>query len=400
MKQHSNPLTYAFIAIFLVGLGQLNNTLYIPSLPAMTQYFDVTPSLLQFSLTLSLIIFGIMQFVYGPLADLYGRRRIALIGIGIFCIGSVIALTAFSVTQLLVGRALQGLGVGCVGVVSRAVIRDVFIGPEFLRYNGYFTISMAVTPALSPFIGGMLQHYIGWRANFVLLACVAIGLICFIYFRQQETKPPHKDKRTLKNLVGDYLMIVSHPRFLGLVLCNMFAFSGEIAFALAASFILQNHLHVSASVFGSLLLLIVPFIMLGGYSVSLLSRHFNFKVTTGLGIMVSIIGSLTMLLVGYFHQLTIIGLIVPMIFYAIGEGMTTPGTSSGSLELFPHHAGMAGAVTGGLAMFGSGVITSVLKAFPLSSQVPLAYLLLMISALSLLSFYILVVKIGSHTQSN
>ena len=101
-----------FLILLLVSIGQLAVDLYLPSMPAIVEYFGTTADAVQMTLTWFLIGFSFSQLFYGPMSDTYGRRRIVLIGLLLFVLGGVGCIVASSSNSLLFFRFVQGIGAG------------------------------------------------------------------------------------------------------------------------------------------------------------------------------------------------------------------------------------------------------------------------------------------------
>lgn len=113
--------------------------------------------------------------IYGKLGDLYGRRRVLLVAIGIFLIGSMACGSAQSMDQLLGARFLQGLGGGGLGAVAMATVADIVPARQLGRWLGYQGVIYAVASAIGPVIGGLFVEHLSWRWAFLIN--LPIGLL-------------------------------------------------------------------------------------------------------------------------------------------------------------------------------------------------------------------------------
>jgi len=129
MDRHSfYPLF--LLTILMVAVGQMTQTLYVPSIPMMAGEFNVVSGQLQAVMACYLIPYGLSQFVYGPLSDRIGRRPILIVGMMVFLVGTLTIQLIPTFTALLVGSFIQGLGTGAGGAMSRTVMRDRYNGAE------------------------------------------------------------------------------------------------------------------------------------------------------------------------------------------------------------------------------------------------------------------------------
>lgn len=124
--------------ILLVAVGQMAQTIYVPSIPDMGHDLGVRSGALQSVMAAYLLTYGASQLIYGPLSDRVGRRPVILAGMGIFMLGALAALLAPSLHILVLAAALQGLGTGVAGVMARTMPRDLYSGTA-LRYANSLT---------------------------------------------------------------------------------------------------------------------------------------------------------------------------------------------------------------------------------------------------------------------
>jgi DHA1 family bicyclomycin/chloramphenicol resistance-like MFS transporter len=129
------------------------------------------------------------QMVFGPVSDRFGRRPVILGGLVLYLAGTVIALTAHSIGAVHVGRAAQGFGSACGIAVGRAVLRDVSHGPALAHTMALAMAIFALGPISAPLLGYGLVVLGGWRAIFLGMATLAVGLLLVALLRFKETNP-------------------------------------------------------------------------------------------------------------------------------------------------------------------------------------------------------------------
>ena len=157
----------------LAATGTLATNILLPSLPQMAASLNVTSAAVTSAITIFLAVFAVGQLAVGPISDRYGRRWPVLIGFAVFFAGSVWCALATDLTGLLIGRVIQAAGACATSVLSRAIARDMFSGAALARAMALIMIAMAAAPGFSPLLGGALDHYFGWRSEFVLVAAFA-----------------------------------------------------------------------------------------------------------------------------------------------------------------------------------------------------------------------------------
>lgn len=162
-------------------LGALDQTIIAPALPSIAGELgglDQIPAVV----TSYLIAATVMMPVYGKLGDRFGRKPVMLLAIGVFVLGGVLCGLARSMPQLVVFRALQGIGGGGLIIGAQAVIGEVVSPRERGRYLGYIGAAYTFAAVGGPVIGGFLIDELSWRWIFALyppLGAIAFALIAF-----------------------------------------------------------------------------------------------------------------------------------------------------------------------------------------------------------------------------
>jgi EmrB/QacA subfamily drug resistance transporter len=141
--------------------------------------------------------------LYGKLSDTYGRRPMFLVAITLFLLGSLLCGTAGSMTQLILFRALQGLGAGGLLVLAQASVGDVVSPRERPRYQGLFTGTFALASVAGPLLGGIITSALSWR--WVFYVNLPIGALALLLIGLGLRTPPSRRGRPL-DLAGLLLM--------------------------------------------------------------------------------------------------------------------------------------------------------------------------------------------------
>ncbi|HLL71283.1 MAG TPA: MFS transporter, partial [Pyrinomonadaceae bacterium] len=113
--------------------------------------------------------------VWGKLSDLYGRRLLYQTGIAIFLLGSVLSGVSGSMTELIVFRAIQGLGAGALVPLGMTIIGDIFTVAERARMQAYFSGVWGFSSVIGPIVGGFITDQLSWR--WVFYINLPVGLV-------------------------------------------------------------------------------------------------------------------------------------------------------------------------------------------------------------------------------
>lgn len=157
-------------------MAALDQTVLATALPAIAADFNGVPHL-SWVITAYLLTSTLTTLIFGKLSDFYGRRRLLEISIGVFLTASVACALSQSMTQLIVARALQGVGGGGLYSMAQAAIADVVAPRERGRYQAYITSMFGTASLAGPLIGGLSVDYLSWRWAFWIN--LPLGVVAF-----------------------------------------------------------------------------------------------------------------------------------------------------------------------------------------------------------------------------
>ena len=191
MKRHKN-FNLLLMLVLLVAVGQMAQTIYIPAIADMAVALNVREGAVQSVMAAYLLTYGISQLFYGPLSDRVGRRPVILVGMSIFMLATLVAITTHSLPVLIAASAMQGMGTGVGGVMARTLPRDLYEGAQLRHANSLLNMGILVSPLIAPLLGGILDTLWSWRAcyAFLLVLCAGVshtGLFCDMTDEQWRT---------------------------------------------------------------------------------------------------------------------------------------------------------------------------------------------------------------------
>jgi DHA1 family bicyclomycin/chloramphenicol resistance-like MFS transporter len=368
--------------IIMTGTSAMVMNMFLPSLPAMAEYFDTDYRLMQLSVALFLAISGVLQLFIGPLSDRFGRRPVLIAGYIIFLTATLGCIFAPSFNVFLIFRMLQAAVVVSM-VLSRAMIRDTNDQESSASMIGYVTMGMAVVPMLTPAIGGFLDEHFGWQSNFWVFFWVGLFTLILIWMDSGETN--RAPASSFGQQLADYPELLTSQRFWGYALAAAFTSGAFFAYLGGAPYVGSEIFGLSPSVLG--LLFGAP--ALGYIGGNFLSARSSVRVGVNLMILrgsvivaVGVSLSILLFLIGVGSAFTFFGF---MTFVGFGNGMVLPNAIAGTLSVRPNLAGTASGL-GGALMIGGGAGFSALAGAllaPGSGPYPLLYIQLTVAILAI-----------------
>ncbi|TCK24560.1 EmrB/QacA subfamily drug resistance transporter [Pseudonocardia endophytica] len=181
------PLSGLLMALFV---AILSSTIVSNALPRIIGDLGGTQAQYTWVVTASLLAMTASTPIWGKLADLFSKKLLVQLAIGVFVVGTMLAGLSTSTPELIGFRVLQGLGMGGLTALAQVVIAAIIPPRERGRYSGYLGAIMAVATVGGPLIGGVIVDTIGWRWCFYVT--VPIALIALVVLQRTLTVPTVK----------------------------------------------------------------------------------------------------------------------------------------------------------------------------------------------------------------
>lgn len=187
-------------------LGALNQTVVATALPTIGRAFGDFENL-SWVILAYLLTSTAVSPLYGKLSDIYGRRQMMLIAIGVFALGSALCALAPDMLTLILGRALQGIGGGGIVPLAQSIIADAVPPRERGHYQAYTGSVWIVAGGGGPFIGGFIADHLHWSLIFWLN--VPLSLLAAALSYSLLRRLPRHDRRHKLDFVGAGLMMLA-----------------------------------------------------------------------------------------------------------------------------------------------------------------------------------------------
>jgi EmrB/QacA subfamily drug resistance transporter len=188
-------------------LAALDQTVVATAGPAIQREFDIPPALYAWITTAYLVATTVMVPVYGKLSDEFGRKRILLLGIGIFLAGSALCGLAWGTVPLIAFRAVQGLGAAALFTSAFSVIGDLFPPHERGKYAGLISAVFGFSSVLGPVVGGIITDAFGWHWVFFVNLPVGAVAVALIAARMPNLTRP--EARSRVDVAGALLLVLA-----------------------------------------------------------------------------------------------------------------------------------------------------------------------------------------------
>ncbi|MCL9773740.1 multidrug effflux MFS transporter [Vibrio methylphosphonaticus] len=368
------------LACLIISVGQLSMGLVFPSLPWIAKDFNITLDEAQLLVGIYLLGFGPSQFLYGPISDAIGRKKVLLSGLVIALLGlALIIFMQHSFEGMVLGRFLQGLGTGCCAVLARASTRDQFSGADLPLAMSYIAMAASITPVIAPVLGGFINYHFGWSMVFVsLFSYVALaGAVIAVKFK--ETVAEKSSIPSPRMMITQYRELLRSRYFMSFASIGWLNFSLMITTVSVMPFIMQNQIGMNSDEYALWALIPALGMILG---------------TTLCNRVRPIIGSRKMLLwTPVLHAFSALWLFLcPLepvylmfgqLLMILGNGIAMPCAQAMVMLPYKKQAGAAAALSGGGQMIVSSIVSMSLVQLGLSQP---WHLSIVIAVFALITF--------------
>ena len=361
---HRSHLSVISILALLVIFCPLAIDIYLPAFPTIAEQFQVGEKQVQQTVAIFMLTVGLGQLIAGPLADKFGRKPVALIGIILYAIASLAAFYAANFNAMLLARAVQGLGACATFVVAFAIVRDRFGSERSAQMITYLNGIVCFIPALAPILGAWLTVQFGWRMNFLFLAGFAFLALLVTLLMFKETRPSDSVYHGHILDLRRFIPIISTPLFLFNSLICMVAMSAILVFVTLAPGWIITKLGGSVGSFTFWFTVNAVLSIVASFITPIYIKR-QPKRALKLGLLMLVFSGVLMLSLS--HIETPLALMAPMFIAAFGFALTLGSAAGRALSLFPKQAGTASALIGVMQMSGASLLVFITQSLNLTT---------------------------------
>lgn len=387
----STPMTprrTAMVGGLLVAAGPLSISLYGPALPTIVAELGTTEALGKLSLSVYFAAFALTQLVCGPLSDSYGRRKVAIGFLAFYVLGSLVAALGPNVGFLLGGRILQGIGVSVGVALSRAMVRDQFVGREAIGILTLVNLILTVAPAVAPTLGSVILAFGSWHEMFLVMALYGAFLMALMAWGARETHPAaQRIPFRPVTIIFSYGRLLRASRFMAPAGVLGLSFGGFYGFAALLPFILIDNIGLTPFQFAMTMLIQTGSFITGNVLAGYCARRLDGETMVRIGLVLLLLAGIGFALGLRLVPGAILAVMAPVSLWMLALAFIGPSTTAEAMSGFGSIAGAAGALTGFFQVgggFAGSLLASVL--FPdarsaLSTLIPIMALLCVAVAL-------------------
>jgi len=348
-----NKIPYIWLA-GLSMLGFLATDMYLPAFDVLRQDLATSSQMIGWSLSIFLLGMAIGQLIYGPISERFGKKKVLISSLFIFSVGTIICAVSSNVELLLTGRFVQSIGAAGATIIWQSFVIEKYDDKTSQRVFATVMPLVALSPALAPLLGAVLEAHLGWQSIFYCLLLIGVvwiirsSLIDFSIAKTSQQKE-HATQPTV-SIFKQYATILKSKKFSGNMIIYAACSAAFFAWLTGSPFAMSAMGYSGTDIGLSYLPQTIAFIA-GGYSCrTLLNRYSTEQILPWLlkGFILSVMAMFAVALVGTGNS--IIPLLIPMCFMAAANGAIYPIVANNALAVFKNNSASASGLLNFLQM--------------------------------------------------
>jgi DHA1 family bicyclomycin/chloramphenicol resistance-like MFS transporter len=349
-RDGGTPWRLLGLLICITAIGPTTLNILVPALPNLAKALGTDADTVQLAVSLYLIGLASAQLLAGPLSDRFGRRPVALGGLALTAVMSLMALAVGNVASLIVVRIVQAVGAASGIVVARAIVRDLFERDRAAAMLGLVATAMVIAPTFGPLIGGLLETAFGWQSIFLFVAAASLAVLAWGATVLPETRRREAGGGAT-GFRGDLAALARSASFHGYVLCAAFGSGTFFVFLGGGPHAVVTIMDRSPAEFGVWFALSSVGYMAGNFLTSRLSMRYGVDRMIRWGLGFEVLGAAGAIVLAAFAPAWGPAIIfIPQLVMGFGNGVMLPNAIAGAVSIRPQAAGTASGFLGCIQM--------------------------------------------------
>lgn len=375
--------SYVVTLGLLCAFAPMCTDLYLPSLPAIKEYFQTSVTSVQLSLTASFFGLAIGQLLVGPISDVYGRVQPLIITLILFVVSSFLCSIAKSAESFIAFRLIQGMSAAGGIVLTRSIACDRFTGYKLTSFMSFLMAINSIAPILAPLIGSFIISFAPWQTLFYVLTGWGVLLILQTVLFVDESLDKEKRAKSIKDSIVLMKADIVNLKFMLVCIAFAMIMGGFFSYLAASPFVFQSIYGFSPFEYSLTFALVSLCVsVIAPFSGIFAKRFSNFN-TSRFAIALMIISGLNAMIIALSPPQSFIPILLVFCVYCSMMGFSMSCGFSIAMEYKKGGAGAASGIFGVMYFVIGSMISPLVGILGEKSMLPLSLNLLFCAILAL-----------------
>jgi MFS family permease len=363
------------IAFLLLALAYISIKISVPALPLLQYKFQVPAAYLKTAASLFLIFFSLSSLWWGAIAKYLFRRKVIFIALAITSIGTLCAMLATNIWFYIIGRSIEGVGMGVASPLCRVLLADRLNKTEIASVAIFIGLIFNLSPFVSPTLGQYLIILLDWRSIFAFFLLLIIAYWFFCYFYLFETKATPESSYSLKQISQDYWTVLKSGLFWSYMISFILFVSTMLGYYMTMPYWFLIHFHVSEKYYTFLALFSTLPNLLTYYLARFVIARYGNQRCIIFSHCISVLALILLLYFAIFYSPSVTTLIIPLIIMALCNGLIQPALNVGLISSFKENVGVAVALIPVFPFLATPIMFAILSSISLNTLWPFTWVI-------------------------
>jgi DHA1 family bicyclomycin/chloramphenicol resistance-like MFS transporter len=397
--QNLARLTSGLVAtvVFLTAIAPLATDMYVPAFPVVAGDLAATATQVQLTLTTFFVGMALGQLIGGPVSDQRGRRWPLIAAVVAMTVASVVCAVTPTIGVMAMARFVQGFSGGWAMVIGRAVIVDLATGARLVRVLNVIAAVSGIAPIVGPLVGAVILQLSHWRVSFWAVVILGVAMTICVLIAVPETLPP--DRRHgggLRVFATAGRQVLNNRRYVGYLVVSGSAMGALFAYVATSAFVLQSMNGMSPIGYSIDFAANAGGMTIAALTAARLAGRVPTRTVILIGQLAALAAGVAMLIGAVWFATPLLVAIVSFFVLMTAQGLIGPNGGALASAQVPDHPGTGSALLGFVQWVAAGTIAPIAGLGGEHTAVPMALLMIVGAAISMLGLLVLA-RPGSRT---
>lgn len=344
--------TPKLVLLTVAFLGPIALNVYAPIMPSLKIALSSSADIVQLGMTIFLLFFALSQLFCGLFVELFGQKKVLLVGVAFYILGSCIGILSGNIYWIILARVLQAIGGGFSLLLTRSIILEQNSPNKAAAKLSYIALGIASLQTCVPTFSGYLNVAFSWHSVFYLSLAIAIIAWWAVYFYLPDSTVAENSlineseiedtlvlsKRvnsasilSIKNIIKTYGDVLFFPKFFYLTLSNALISAGFFIFVLNVPFIVVDHLGGNSLDYGKWYFFVALGFWIGSFIASQITERLGILTMLKFGLLLAPIAAFFMTIIIIVYDVSYWSLFIPMALFTFSRGILLPNAQASAV---------------------------------------------------------------------